>query len=419
MGFCFIHAADLHLDTPFEGLGEAGAGAGTGELHGRLVDASLIALDALVDRALARQALFVALAGDVYDGAHRGLRAQARLLAATRRLDAAGIHTFIAHGNHDPVGEGWSAVRAWPDRVHVFPADAAETVHLQAPDGTPVTVTGTSFPVREVREGLHARFPRPEGTGFHVAVLHANVGALGEHAAYSPCRLEDLEARGYDAWLLGHIHRRAILRPHGPFVAYPGNLQGRSFKPSECGPKGALLVQVEGGRPTSTFLDLAPVRFEALEVDVSACDDLGAVIDRLTAAAETVRAREAGRHVVVRATLTGRTPAYEDLARSAGPVLLDAVREATPGGDLTWAALAVETHPVRDLTTLAARDDLAGELVREMERLRANPVLLRSLLDGAAHPVFRELLPETDAETLDRWLTTAAEQALLLLEGEG
>jgi DNA repair exonuclease SbcCD nuclease subunit len=411
MGFSFLHAADLHLDTPFHGLGRPAE-----HLRTRLVDASLDALDALVDRALAEGVLFVALAGDVYDGADRGLRAQARLLAATRRLDAAGIHTFIAHGNHDPVNEGWAAIRRWPDRVHVFSARTAETHRLTAADGTPVTVTGTSYPVRDVREGLHPRFARPDGPGFHVAVLHANVGASPEHAAYSPCRLEDLEVKGYDAWLLGHIHRRAVLKSRAPFVAYPGNLQGRSFKATECGPKGALLVRVESGLPTPTFLDLAPVRFESLEVDATPCHDLGAVIDALLHAADAVR--DAGRLVMVRATVRGRTPAHDDLARTPVETLLETLRDARPTDGLFWSELRLEAHPERALEALRDRDDLAGELVREMEFLRGDPVLLRSLLDAAAHPVFRELLPGTDAATLETWLTQAAEHALFLLEGE-
>lgn len=412
MSFSFIHAADLHLDTPFEGLGQVST-----VLRDRLVDASLEALDALVDHALGARALFVALAGDVYDGASRGLRAQVRLRGATERLSDAGIHTFIAHGNHDPVDEGWSAVRAWPERVRVFSAHAAETHALTAADGTPVTITGTSFPVRDVTEGLHARFPRPAGPGFHVAVLHANVGAAPDHAAYSPCRLEDLVALGYDAWLLGHIHRRAILRARTPLVAYPGNLQGRSFKPAECGPKGALRVDVDAGVATPTFIDLAPIRFEGLNVDVSACTELGAVFEACRAAADAVRTP--GRTTLARGTLRGRTPAYDDLMTPSAAELLRGLQETTRGApDLLWTALALEVQPVRALEALRPRDDLAGELVREMDRLIAEPDLVRRLLVTAAPNALRELLAETDDATLALWLAEAAEQALHLLEGD-
>lgn len=412
MGFTFIHAADLHLDTPFEGVGHVSAA-----LRERLVDASLEALDALVERALSGRDLFVALAGDVYDGAVRGIRAQARLLAATKRLSDAGIHTFIAHGNHDPVDEGWTAVRAWPERVHVFPAHAAESFALTAADGTRVTVTGTSFPVRDVTLGLHRRFPKPDGPGFHVAVLHANVGASPDHAAYSPCRLEDLTELGYHAWLLGHIHRRAVLRARAPLVAYSGNLQGRSFKPAECGAKGAVRVTVEGEVATTTFLDLAPIRFENLAVDVSSCTDLGGVFEACSAALDAVRTPE--RTTLVRATLRGRSAAFDDLVGQSPAELLRAIAEATRSAHgAVWTAVTLEVQPIRQLEALRPRDDLAGELVREMDRLAADPDTVRRLLAGAAPAALRDLLAEADTAALTSWLEQSTELALHMLDGE-
>src|ERR1700744_4517690 len=92
--FCFVHAADLHLDTPFEGLSRTSPAVGEA-----LRDASLASWDALVELTLRRQAAFLLLAGDVYDGAERGLRAQLRFRAALDRLANAGIASFVVHGN--------------------------------------------------------------------------------------------------------------------------------------------------------------------------------------------------------------------------------------------------------------------------------------------------------------------------------
>src|SRR5690554_2805323 len=201
--FRFLHAADLHLDTPFGGIARVSEA-----LRGRLMDASLAALDGLVDAALAHSVDFVVLAGDLYDGADRGIRAQLRVLGAFEKLSAAKIPVFIVHGNHDPVLEGWSAIRAWPEGVHVFGVDEVE-VHRLEIRGQVVTVSGISYGRRDVTENLALRFERPAVSGmddgFHVAVLHANVGSAADHAAYSPCVLEDLVGRGYDYWALGHI----------------------------------------------------------------------------------------------------------------------------------------------------------------------------------------------------------------------
>ena len=122
MRFNFVHAADLHLDTPFEGLGRVRP-----DLAARLRDASLEAFDTLIDLTLGRGAEFLLLAGDVYDGADRGLRAQLRFLRGLKRLATDGVKVFVVHGNHDPL-DGWSAIREWPPNVTVFGADGVHEI---------------------------------------------------------------------------------------------------------------------------------------------------------------------------------------------------------------------------------------------------------------------------------------------------
>lgn len=106
--FRFVHAADLHLDTPFEGIGRVAP-----QIAEALRDASLNAWDALVRLTIDRDAAFLLLAGDIYDGAERGVRAQLRFVRGLERLAEHRIQTFIVHGNHDPL-DGWSAIRKWP-----------------------------------------------------------------------------------------------------------------------------------------------------------------------------------------------------------------------------------------------------------------------------------------------------------------
>jgi hypothetical protein len=64
--FHFVHAADLHLDTPFESIGRV-APAVAHELR----DASLKSWDALVQLCVDEGAAFLLLAGDIYDGSRQ------------------------------------------------------------------------------------------------------------------------------------------------------------------------------------------------------------------------------------------------------------------------------------------------------------------------------------------------------------
>jgi DNA repair exonuclease SbcCD nuclease subunit len=69
--FRFVHASDLHLDAPFEGIRQVAP-----NVANAFRDASLEAWDALVDLTIEQEAVFLLLAGDIYDGAERGVRAQ-------------------------------------------------------------------------------------------------------------------------------------------------------------------------------------------------------------------------------------------------------------------------------------------------------------------------------------------------------
>ena len=117
--FRFVHAADLHLDTPFVGVGQSDP-----SVQEALREASVEACEGLVELTLEQEAAFLLLAGDIYDGRH-GLRAQMRFLRGVDRLSEQGVDVFVVHGNHDPL-DGWSAVRNWPKHVTVFGSDGVE-----------------------------------------------------------------------------------------------------------------------------------------------------------------------------------------------------------------------------------------------------------------------------------------------------
>ncbi len=126
--FRFIHAADLHLDTPFSGIGR-----GAANVRDHLRDDSLEAFDNLIQAAIDHDAAFLLLAGDLYDGAERGVRAQMRFLRGVERLAERGTRVFVVHGNHDPL-DGWSAIRETPDSLTIFGSQEVES-HAVERDG--------------------------------------------------------------------------------------------------------------------------------------------------------------------------------------------------------------------------------------------------------------------------------------------
>jgi DNA repair exonuclease SbcCD nuclease subunit len=410
--FRFVHAADLHLDTPFEGIGRASP-----EVAARLREASLEAWDGLVALAIEREAAFVLVAGDIYDGADRGVRAQLRFHRGLERLAAGGVRVFIVHGNHDPL-DGWSAIRSWPEGVTVFGCDRVESVPVTKGPATIATVHGISYPRRDVRENLALGFSRGGAPGFNIGLLHCNAGANPRHAPYSACTVDDLRQAGLDYWALGHVHEHDVLA-RDPLVVYPGTLQGRSSHAFDLGPKGALLVQVGShGVEDLELVALDRVRFVGGEVDVASAEDLPALERALLAWRDRVRDLNAGRGLILRAVLAGRGPVRAHLDRH-GVLrdLVQALREREEGVQpfVWWDAIADRSSAARDLDAVAAREDFPAELLRAGRRLREQPDALASAVEGqrealvraGAHRWLGEIDPDERLALLDAATVTA------------
>lgn len=426
----FLHAADLHLDSPFRGQVDAAP-----EVGPALREATFRSFANLVDRAVAGKVDFVLLAGDLYDVRDRSLRAQLALRDQLARLDAAGIPSFVVHGNHDPLSGRYAQVR-FPDSVHVFGAEPARVEVKNGPE-TIATVTGASYARAEVTENLAASFLRPEEeTAFPVALLHANLGGNTGHANYAPCAMSDLAAAGFRYWALGHVHTQAVHRTRDGgrevVVAYPGNPQGRSVR--ETGPRGALLVEVSAsGEITTTPWIADEVRWHRPVVSIEGLDSVDALEERI---AEEIRnaIRAAGhedhapRGHVFRILLTGRGRLHGWLARNTE--LFDLLRvlrgkwleRADAERFVLVEGLEDETGREIDRAALAAQPSLLGDVLRIAGEVRdardgAARAELRTLLEGALRKT-RDVLDPLGEEELDRVLDRAVEMAIDALDPE-
>jgi DNA repair exonuclease SbcCD nuclease subunit len=407
MPFSFLHAADLHLDTPF-----ASVGGFPDEVAATLREASLRAWDALVSTAIEREVAFVLLAGDIYDGAERGIRAQRAFLDGVTRMADRGIRTFLVHGNHDPVGQGWTAIDAFPDLVHQFAASKVESVEFEA-GGERVVVHGISYATSAMEENLSLRFPRATGGGFQIGLLHANVGGSATgHQDYSPCSVDDLRRPGYQYWALGHVHKRHNPLAGEPWAVYPGNLQGRTTRPSEQGAKGAVVVEVDHGiasAPELVVLD--QVRFADVAVSIDQVSDVGTLLAALER--DGSPARHHGRAMVVRATIEGSGPLHHELTspRRRAEIIDELRRSGAASMPFVWWNQVVwKTRPAGEVVDLRRRDDFVSDLVRFMDD--TTPQDRSTWADLLPADVLRELgdlLPDGD----DALIWQAAQAAAL------
>lgn len=407
--FSFLHAADLHLDTPFHGIA-----AESPEVRDLLVEASLKCWDSLVSAAILHRVAFVLLAGDLYDGVDRGVRAQIRVRAGFEKLSAAGIQTFIVHGNHDPL-EGYRASGKFPDGVTVFGHDSVQIESVVREGENLATVYGISFDRPHVQENLSLRFRRTNGAGVHIGLLHCMVGEQPDHGRFSPCSVEDLRAAGMDYWALGHVHLRQVLVQHDPWIVYPGNLQGRSTKPSEQGAKGAMLVQVRDGIiATPDFIPLDCVRFVRCAVDVSAIADVGDLRDAVLVQLEDLRSTNDGRSLIARIVLSGRGAVHRELARDGAlPEFQDAIKDDLAGHQpLVWIeSVRDETRAEMDRESIRARGDFCSELLRSIDLLSADGPELHRLVVEQWPVRTRKELSDLDIRYQDHEVRAILERA--------
>lgn len=465
----FVHAADLHLDAPFRGLGEslsAGASgpgsdaAAAGKLAILLREASFIALKRLTKLCVRVGADFLLLAGDVYNSGENSLRARLALRDAFQELEAAGIRVFLAHGNHDPLPQAGRSLLPWPANVTVFGQSPEQ--HTVFRDGEPAArIHGISHSgPRE--SGNLAQLLRREHTAlsgpevFQIGLLHCALSGLsGGHEAYAPCAFADLAEADFDYWALGHVHACRILDRQGkeaaihdgraavrPLAAYPGSLQGLHVL--ESGRHGCLLGRVgKSGGLSLRFVPVAPHQWERAQLepgpeitDLEALETL--LVEELTrlepappagtGGAEVMASvsDEAGfppEAVLARLVLAGRSPLDHELR---GQGFLDDLvlhlREELAGSGVWLRDIKLATRPFADAEAMLLRQDLAGEVLRCMREVRNDPEKLRETGATALQPLLkqqrtRRAIQAPDADELALLVEEAAFLCLDLLEG--
>lgn len=363
----FIHAADIHLDSPMAGVAARGdAQAST------LASATRAAFRRLIDDAVAEAVDFVVIAGDLYDGDWRDYSTGLVFVEGARRLAAADIPLFLIHGNHDAQSLITRALTL-PANVTVFPADRPAT-HVLEDLG--IALHGQSFAERAVTHNLAVGYPDPVPGIFNIGLLHTALNGREGHDTYAPASVEDLVARGYDYWALGHVHTREVVREQ-PIILFPGNLQGRSIR--ETGPRGYMRVTVEGRRvAASEFVACDVARWAVAEVDAAGAEAIEEVARRMAEAMAAAHAVAERRTLAVRVEVRGETRLDQPLR--ADPDLLQA--EAESAAAAISPDLWVEGVRIRTCQPSAGgrqSPDALAELLRSLDELAREPQTLSAL----------------------------------------
>jgi DNA repair exonuclease SbcCD nuclease subunit len=401
----FLHAADVHLDSPLHRL-ETYEGAPVAEIR----NASRRAFENLIALALDEVVDGVLIAGDLFDGDWKDYNTGLFLVRQLRRLAEARIPVVIVAGNHDAAGR-LTAELPYPSNVTLL-SHLKPVTHLL--EGPRIAIHGQSFARQAVTENLASAYPPPCSGYFNIGLLHTALNGREGHAPYAPCTVEELAAKGYDYWALGHVHRFEIVRAAPPII-FAGCIQGRHIR--EAGAKGCVLVHVDdAGAVQVTLRMLDVVRWILVEVDLSACTSVAHCLACWHERLQQVLPEHGALPLMVRAVFHGASQAHR-LLRGDPEQWKQSVRAAAleSCGEQVWVEKVVLATRDAAAATFSDPGGALSEISRFVETLRAAPETANDFVQRQLGELTRRLPPElaslNDPEAATELLAQA--QALL------
>ena len=199
-----LHAADLHLDSPFDALSEEKAALRRREQRELLRSLARLRAEQRVD--------IVLLSGDLFDSDAAWAETE-ELLRLT--LSEMAVPVFISPGNHDyyRAGGRWARMRLPGERPRLHLAGLRRRVTLtrwaRASGARPSPTT--------TREGTLAELRIPRQERLHGASLPPRRGGRAG-SRYNPMTEREIAATGADYVALGHNHSFSGLRKAGEHV---------------------------------------------------------------------------------------------------------------------------------------------------------------------------------------------------------
>jgi DNA repair exonuclease SbcCD nuclease subunit len=363
----FVHAADIHLDSPMKGLRD---------YPGAPIDAigelTRQAFESLIDLCLAEEIDLLLIAGDLYDGDWKDMKTGLYMRSQLQRLRDADIEVVLINGNHDAASVITRKLSL--PGIHVLPAKEPTTLAFEELD---VVVHGQSYPTRAVTENLAERYPDPVSGYFNIGLLHTALeGGFADHGNYAPCQLDQLVNHGYDYWALGHIHEPRVLHTD-PHVVFAGVLQGRQIR--EAGPRGAFLVEVADGQATVEHRALDVMRWSRVTADAADADDEADLLESARCALEAAAESAENKLLAARLEIDGETVIHSLLVRDRERIEAELRALANEiGSERVWVERIIWSTETPRSSTVS--DDAIGGALKAISDTAAS----QDALDGLA-----------------------------------
>lgn len=276
----FMHLADAHLDSPFQGLSFLPSNE-----FKNIKQSTQKSFTKAIDTALDRNVDLVLIAGDTFDSVHPSPQSQLFFNREIKRLTDQKIQVVMILGNHDYLNPDEMLLPQTPYFKLLGSNEEVEEFESKTKGDFPYTVVGFSYQHNHIETDKISEFPKKRDN-FTIGLMHAGAKTTTNYQnVYAPFTTAEIKDLNYDYFALGHIHLRQTLS-EDPLIVYSGNLQGRHI--NEQGSKGVYIDTVDETtkKVGLDFVETAPIIWQmatlTLDREISQNDLTRQIVEILT-----------------------------------------------------------------------------------------------------------------------------------------
>ena len=163
----FMHLADAHLDSPFQGLSFLPSNE-----FNNIKQSTQKSFTKAIDTALDQKVDLVLIAGDTFDSVHPSPQSQLFFNREVKRLTDQEIQVVMILGNHDYLNPDEMILPQTSYFKLLGPDEQVETADFKTKSEFPYTVTGFSYQHNHIEVDKISEFPK-RGDNFTIGLMHA------------------------------------------------------------------------------------------------------------------------------------------------------------------------------------------------------------------------------------------------------
>jgi DNA repair protein SbcD/Mre11 len=227
-----IQTGDFHLDSLFAGDRYT---LEQGQQRRRDLRETFTAV---MELARSRQAHLLLVTGDVFE--HHRVSMHTMRFIRDQWAALPNLQVLVTPGNHDPaVSDSYYRLIDWSENVHIFGQGVMEQFCIQELN---LVVHGFGWNTWEQKESCVQGYRVSDPDRYNILMFHGEVDGRAD-SPYCPVSRKEIQAAGFDAAAVGHIHQPHTLSLNGQALArYAGSPEPLDF--GETGIHGILWGEV-------------------------------------------------------------------------------------------------------------------------------------------------------------------------------